>query len=87
MSTESDLSSLAKSLNNLIAVKVNERTADLANWRHHYNNLADEVHRLHDNALVAAQDYKVDNLTVNAIEIEGYIRALKTIIDFLEPTL
>lgn len=72
---------LAKQLAELIRKKVSQLGKDDIKWKQHYEyvmyGLEEEIKNTED----LIKDFSESKLSINAIEQEGYLRALKTMVN------
>ena len=71
---------IARNIESYIQREVNKQVTDDHTWREHYRTVIDEIEDdlVHTNETI--DSYKENRLVVNAIELEGYKRALVTIL-------
>jgi squalene cyclase len=71
---------IAKEIQSLIESEVRKQTPD-TKWKEHYQNIMQDLTHELGQAEAAVQEFKEDNLPINAIEAEGYRRCLQHMID------
>lgn len=79
-----DVKEIAENIKNIIDSRVAWVTEQQRSWEHKYNELKDDIKRLHENAQSNYDYVKTNNLSANMIETEGYLRAAKDMMTFIE---
>lgn len=65
----------------LIDQAVNEATKGVTKWKRQYKTVMDELELEISQSEIEIKDLTEDNLSINRIEEEGYLRALKTMVN------
>ena len=74
-----NVTQIAKDIESLIKQQVNELTYDdNAKWKDKYNNAIAELDYEIENAKSLIEDYSKNELKINSVEQEGFLRALIT---------
>ena len=74
---------IAKKLNQMVESMVNEKLNDNEELRYksHYEAVMDQLNRELESANQTIDNYKENDFTLNALEMEGYRRGLTTMIN------
>ena len=64
--------------------KVNDVNNDDQKWKEYYDSVIEELESEIVRTKEAIKEYSEDNLTVNRIEMEGYLRGLITMLNQFE---
>jgi hypothetical protein len=78
------LEDITRAIASYIENKVSNITHDDTKWKEHYISVIEELKSEIENTKDAIKDYSDDNLTVNRIEMEGYLRGLITMTNQFE---
>lgn len=79
-----ELNDIAKDIASYIENKVSNITYDDQKWKEHYDSVVEELKNEIERTKEVIKDYSEDNLTVNRIELEGYLRGLITMTNQFE---
>lgn len=77
------INEISNEINELIKLQVSKIQSDeliSENYKEHYLGTIVSLEREISETEEVLKDFKEENLTFNAIELEGYLRALKTIL-------
>ena len=72
---------IAKQIAELINNKVSQLKRDDEKWKTHYNDVMEELESEIKSTEEFIKDFSESKLTINAIEQEGYLRGLKTMVN------
>jgi alanine dehydrogenase len=75
---------IAKDLAELINSKVRQLEDSDQKWKELYSDAIYELERQMSNARDAIKYYKESNLTINAVEQEGYLRGMITMLNYFK---
>lgn len=84
---EEKIKSIALAINKLIEDGVSDINSNDKKYENLYNDIKSEIESDIKNTQELYDDYKLSKLDFNSIELEGYLRCLKTImnkLDYLE---
>ena len=84
---EEKIKSIALAINKLIEDGVSDINSNDKKYENLYNDIKSEIESDIKNTQELYDDYKLNKLDFNLIELEGYLRCLKTImnkLDYLE---
>ena len=79
-----DVADIAEKIKNLIDSRVNWNTEQQTTFEDKYNELVKDIRQLHENAQKNYDYVKDDGLSANMIEIEGYLRAAKDMLTYID---
>ena len=81
---EVNLQTITRDISSYIHSKVIDITKDDNKWKEYYDSIIEQLKsEIHQTKEVIA-DYNDNNLTINRIEQEGYLRALITMVNQFE---
>jgi poly-beta-hydroxyalkanoate depolymerase len=78
------ISDIAETISEYVEQKLKKHINDDKEWESYYNNCILELKQDLKTAESVIKNYTEENLTVNRIEQEGYLRALKTMLNSFE---
>ena len=81
---EEKIKSIALAINKLIEDGVSDISSNDKKYENLYNDIKSEIESDIKNTQELYDDYKLNKLDFNLIELEGYLRCLKTIMNTLD---
>ena len=72
---------ISKQITELINSNVSRLNSEDHRWKEHYEGIMSELDCEIEQLKAVIKDYKEENLTLNAIEQEGYLRGLITMVN------
>lgn len=84
MKKKVNLEDITRDIAHYIETKVNDINHDDQKWKNYYDSIIVELESEMDRTKEAIKEYSEDNLTVNRIEMEGYLRGLITMLNHFE---
>jgi hypothetical protein len=84
MNEEEEIISIARQIKNVIVNRANVNASVEEDYKNRYNMLVEEIVYMLNDAEKTHQDYKEQGLSFSAVEMEGYLRALKTIKSYID---
>ena len=78
------LEDITRDIASYIENKVNDVNNDDQKWKDNYDSVIEELKSEIVRTKEAIKEYDEDNLTVNRIETEGYLRGLITMVNHFE---
>jgi gas vesicle protein len=78
------LEDITRDIASYIEKKVGNITYNDQKWKEHYDSVTEELKSEIERTKEAIKEYAEDNLTVNRIEMEGYLRGLITMTNQFE---
>ena len=79
-----NLEDITRDISHYIETKVNDINHDDQKWKNYYDSIIVELESEMVRTKEVIKEYSDDNLTVNRIEMEGYLRGLITMLNQFE---
>lgn len=73
---QEDIQRIAEEVFELVVRNTQEKVVNDNKYQNHYLNIMEELDSEIESTKVWLEDLKQDNLTIGAVELEGYLRAL-----------
>ena len=81
MEKQKEIEEISKKISDLIERSVEEVTYDDTKWKKYYENVIEELEYEIQSTEPIIADFTEAGLSINRIEVEGYMRALKTMLN------